>query len=350
MPWRAGLGAGAGGTGPTRSKVMVPDEPLLLPAREVVAERRGRTALEGHRAASHLHRCSGQEASLCRTSRRWFRRSAPESSANPGVKAPCAVYHRCPAAPALAPFGMYVNHDKKNAPEFGATSAVNPCPDVAAPRVPTPGKREVRIGGIRSRDRASHVRQQARQRYRAGAAGTVGEAVRQLPAGARVKAQRRRPDRLRIGGRRSIEVAAGVLIDRQRRVGLSGYHRPLERVPALALRSTDHGVEGEPAHEGLTVSRRLIGNHLQPRTPARWSPARTTTRSGRADLDSLTTDAAVFTVMVYGPVPRAFLDRSLPRRNTCRLSANQPEFAGIRALISAAAIIIVRDRRKSLAS
>jgi hypothetical protein len=27
----------------------------------------------------------------------------------PGVKLPCAVYQRCPAAPAAAPFGIYVS-------------------------------------------------------------------------------------------------------------------------------------------------------------------------------------------------------------------------------------------------
>src|SRR6266478_1337404 len=51
----------------------------------------------------------------------------------PGVKAPCAVYQRCPAAPAPAPIGAYVYQAEKNVPEFGLTSAVNPWPDVAAP-------------------------------------------------------------------------------------------------------------------------------------------------------------------------------------------------------------------------
>ena len=41
------------------------------------------------------------------------------------------MYQRCPAAPAAVPFGMYVYQAAKNAPEFGLTSTVNPCPDVA---------------------------------------------------------------------------------------------------------------------------------------------------------------------------------------------------------------------------
>jgi hypothetical protein len=40
--------------------------------------------------------------------------------------------------PTLAPFGLYVNQDRKNALEFGATSAVNPCPAVAAPAYQLP--------------------------------------------------------------------------------------------------------------------------------------------------------------------------------------------------------------------
>ena len=51
----------------------------------------------------------------------------------PGAKvAGCAVYQRCPAAPALAPLGAYVYQAANTVPEFGLTSTVNPWPDVAA--------------------------------------------------------------------------------------------------------------------------------------------------------------------------------------------------------------------------
>ena len=43
----------------------------------------------------------------------------------------CAVYQRCPAAPALAPFGAYVYQAAKIVPEVGLTSTVKPWPEVA---------------------------------------------------------------------------------------------------------------------------------------------------------------------------------------------------------------------------
>src|SRR4029434_1479577 len=76
---------------------------------------------------------------------------------------------------------------------------------------------------------------------------TVGEGIRQLAAAARVEAQRRRPHRNTIRHRRRVEIAPGVVKDGQRGVGLSAPYAPAERVPALAIRSTRDGVEGEPA-------------------------------------------------------------------------------------------------------
>src|SRR4029434_7828922 len=76
---------------------------------------------------------------------------------------------------------------------------------------------------------------------------TVGEGIRQLAAAARVEAQRPRPHRNAIGHRRRVEIAPGVLKDGQRSVGLSAHYAAAERVPALAIRSTRDGVEGEPA-------------------------------------------------------------------------------------------------------
>ena len=50
----------------------------------------------------------------------------------PVVNAACAVYHRCPAAPAAAPFAAYVYQVTNSAPDKGFASITNPCPDVAA--------------------------------------------------------------------------------------------------------------------------------------------------------------------------------------------------------------------------
>src|SRR5271169_949342 len=48
----------------------------------------------------------------------------------PAVKVACAVYQRCPAAPAIAPIGSYVYQAANSAPESGLTSTVKPWPDV----------------------------------------------------------------------------------------------------------------------------------------------------------------------------------------------------------------------------
>ena len=107
--------------------------------------------------------------------------------------------------------------------------------------------------------------------------------VSQRAAGARIEAQRRRADRNPVGGRRRIEVAAGVLIDRER-CGLSARHLAAQHVPALAIRATGDGVVREPAHEDRRDSgRHDIGIHLDfDALSIRW-PACTTNRSGPAD-------------------------------------------------------------------
>jgi hypothetical protein len=48
-----------------------------------------------------------------------FRGSSPENDRDPGIKTALLlpVYHRCPAAPALAPTGAYVYQAKKSRPK-----------------------------------------------------------------------------------------------------------------------------------------------------------------------------------------------------------------------------------------
>src|SRR5208283_3220072 len=127
---------------------------------------------------------------------------------------------------------------------------------------PVSGKSEVRVGRIRCGGRARYVRDQARQRDVSGAARTVAEAVRKLTARARAETQRRSPDRRGRGGRRRVEVAIDILIDGERCLGLSGYHRSLRGIPSLMVRSADGGIEGEPAHKGRPRSSRRIGEYL----------------------------------------------------------------------------------------
>jgi len=120
---------------------------------------------------------------------------------------------------------------------------------------PVPGKSELPVGRIRGRYGTGHVLGETRQPYGAGAVRAVGEAVRQLAARAGIKAQRRAPDRLRIGDRRRIEVAPGVRIDRQCSVGLSGQRRAQGGIPALVVCSSEDGSVSKPAKENQPRSR-----------------------------------------------------------------------------------------------
>ena len=106
-----------GGAGPTRLKLMTPDNPLLDPPEKVkvkVAAEQLWNAIVPVPTATVFWPggvCVSNSPPVV-----W--KIVTGMDRIPGVKVPWAVYQRCPAAPAAAPFGKYVYQPKRTLPKL----------------------------------------------------------------------------------------------------------------------------------------------------------------------------------------------------------------------------------------